>query len=174
MLTIGVDVGITGAIAFIDGCAQLVSVADLPICVHGKSKWVDPLPLIALVREAKLKDGDMQMPRAFVEATHAMPKLGTVAANSKGMTLGSTLAALQIAGVSIELVTPQKWKAALGLLMPKASDKEKKATSLTRARMLFPSADLDRVKDHGRAEALLIAHWAYRSFAAPAARVVRE
>lgn len=164
MLTIGVDVGITGAIAFLNTDGQFVAVHDLPVCVYGKSKWIDPMALLAIVRETRDAHGfrGTSPARAFVEQTHAMPKLGTVAANSKGMTFGSTVAALQIAGVSLELVTPQKWKASLGLLLPGSSDREKKEASLTRARMLFPSADLDRKKDHGRAEALLIAHWAHR------------
>ena len=42
------------------------------------------------------------------------------------------------------------------------TDKAKKDASLSRARMLFPTADLDRAKDHNRAEALLIAHYGQR------------
>jgi hypothetical protein len=34
-----------------------------------------------------------------------------------------------------------------------------KQVSLDRARLLFPHAALDRKRDHGRAEAILPAHW---------------
>lgn len=164
MLIIGVDVGLTGAIAFLDRDGRYLGVHDLPVTMHGKAKWIDPMPLIECIRERRVALGlrGESPARAFVEQVHAMPKLGTVAANLKGMTLGSTLAALQVAGVSIDLVAPSAWKAALGLQMPKAADKQKKDASLARARLLFPTAELDRQKDHGRAEALLIAHWGYR------------
>jgi len=56
------------------------------------------------------------------------------------------------------LVTPQIWKKSMGL----TADKR---TSLKMARELWPNAPLNRQKDNGRAEALLIAEWA-RRFAA--------
>ena len=39
-----------------------------------------------------------------------------------------------------------------------------KAGSLDKARLLFPTADLDRKKDHNRAEALLLAEYSRRTF----------
>jgi len=167
-MTLGIDCGITGAIACLDGRGQVISVTDLPICVNGKIKWIDGMELLEIIRAAK-RDSGATMAQAFVERTQAMPKLGVISASSKGLTLGSTLSALQIAGVSTELVLPQAWKKAEGLLMAGASDKDKKAASLTKARMLFPGADLDRVKDHNRAEALLIAHWGMRQLSVKAA-----
>jgi crossover junction endodeoxyribonuclease RuvC len=59
------------------------------------------------------------------------------------------LAALQIAYTTVR---PAIWKRALGL------GKDKEAARL-RAMQLFPAADLRRKKDHGRAEALLLAWW---------------
>lgn len=157
MLIIGIDCGVTGAISVIDAQARVVALHDLPVVTHGTLKWIDGLELVRLIREAR-----MGYPaRAFIEATYG-GKLGTTAANKKGLTLGSTLTALQFSGVPVELIQPQSWKRSLGMLMPKATDKEKKDASLARARMLFPSADLDRQKDHNRAEALLIAHYVQR------------
>jgi crossover junction endodeoxyribonuclease RuvC len=159
MFTLGIDVGITGALAVIsqrDG--EVVALHDLPVMVWGKTKWIDAFELCGLIRHARAGHPC----RAFVEHVHAMPKLGCVAANSKGMTLGSTLAALQFAGVAFELLPPTTWKRALGLIATDSTDSQKKLASLTRARMLFPTADLDRVKDHNRAEALLIAHYGQR------------
>lgn len=53
------------------------------------------------------------------------------------------------------MVRPQAWKKVLGV----TADKE---TSLSLARELFPAASLLRKKDHGRAEALLIAEYRRR------------
>jgi hypothetical protein len=63
---------------------------------------------------------------------------------------------MDIARLEVHAVQPQKWKAFVGL-----TGKDKDA-SLAMAARLYPSAEplLKRKKDHGRAEALLVAHWA--------------
>lgn len=158
MITIGVDVGVSGAIAAIADTGELITVCDLPVMVNGRTKWIDGVHLCGVLRA--IRDG--RPARAFVERTQPTPKVGVTQSNSMGLTLGSTVVALQFAGVPVELVPPQTWKRALGLIMPEASDTAKKAASRTKAQMLFPTADLDRVKDHNRAEALLIAHYGLR------------
>jgi hypothetical protein len=159
MIILGIDVGVTGAIAALRDDGAFQDVRDLPIMVTGKAKWVDAMEMLHIVRD--MRNGSEAV--AFVERVHAMPMMGSVASNSKGMTLGSTLAALQIAGVAIELVEPGVWKRAMSLTAPKGTtDREKKLASLTRARMLFPAAPLTRVGDNNRAEALLIASYGQR------------
>jgi crossover junction endodeoxyribonuclease RuvC len=153
-LTIGIDCGLTGAVAAIDEHLQVILLADLPVATHFRTKWIHGPRLARLVREACAG----QPATVHIEQTHAMPALGCVAAHSKGLTLGSTLAALQTLDLPTYLVASQSWKAQLGLLRPHASDREKKLVSLTRARELFPGAALERQKDHNRAEALLIAY----------------
>jgi hypothetical protein len=69
-------------------------------------------------------------------------------------------------------VKPGVWKEALGLLvrkergMPQKQLRKLKAAaktkSLTKARKLFPDAELPRVSDHDRAEALLLIHYLQR------------
>lgn len=158
MLTLGIDVGVTGAVACLRDDGAFQGVEDLPIMTHGKTRWIDGVEFLAIVR--RLKQG--QECRAFVEKTQATPKIGVTTANSMGLTLGSTLVVLQIAGCAIELVYPQVWKRALNLIDSSKSDRDKKAASLHRARQLFPSAPLERHLDNGRAEALLIAHYSQR------------
>lgn len=159
MIVIGVDVGVTGAIASIDDNGEVVYLADLPIASHGNSKWVDGGRLLTMLFAARRRD---RPARVYVEHIHGTPKMGVTTSHSLGLTLGSVLGVLQIAQLPLELIAPAKWKRGLTLIMPRASDGEKKAASLERARQLFPRADLARVKDHGRAEALLIAHYAQR------------
>jgi hypothetical protein len=158
MLTIAVDVGVTGAVACLRDDGAFHAVEDLPIMTHSKTRWIDAVEFAAIVR--RMKQG--QECRAFVEKTQATPKIGVTTANSMGLTLGSTLAVMQMTGCSIELVYPQVWKRALGLINSAATDREKKLASLQRARQLFPSAPLERQLDNGRAEALLICHYAQR------------
>lgn len=148
-LTLGIDPGLTGAWALLDGSGAVLGCDDLPVIRSGKLGWIDADALHSQLLE--LRAG--QELHAVVERAHAMPGNGSQAAFSQGATLGSILAALQLLRARIELVTPNQWKRALGL----SSDK---ALSLDRARLLFPLASLDRKRDHGRAEALLLAHWA--------------
>lgn len=158
MLYLGIDVGVTGAIACLGRDGEYLDVEDLPVMTHGKTKWIDPNEFLAIVR--RMRDG--REARAFVEKTQATPQIGVTTANSMGLTLGSVVATLLIAGVGIELVYPQNWKRALGLINRQSSDRDKKYASLQRARQLFPTAPLERQNDNGRAEALLIAHYGQR------------
>jgi hypothetical protein len=159
MLTMGVDVGVSGCIACLRDDGTYLDLEDLPIVVHGKSKLIDGTELRDIVR--RMRQGQPAV--AVIEKTQPTPKLGVTQAFSMGMTLGSTIDALRFSGCSIEFVLPQVWKRALGLLMPKASDTEKKAASLHRARQLFPSAPLDLAGNHNRGEALLIGYWSQRN-----------
>ena len=61
-------------------------------------------------------------------------------------------------GLPLELVTPQAWKKRFGL----NSDKEQ---ARSKAIELYPNASLDRKKDHGRTEAILIARFGLDVFA---------
>lgn len=173
MLTIGIDVGITGALATLDERGQLCYLADLPISINGKMKWINGAEFLRLLFKAR----NVSRPaRVIVEHVHAMPQLpgresfgGVISAHSTGLTLGSILSIIQVAELPLQLVTPMKWKRALGLVMPKTTSTERKTASLEKARALFPKAALSRFKDHGRAEAILIAHWAMQASAQAAA-----
>ena len=150
-LILGVDTGVTGAWAMLDSHGTLVACEDMPIIRDAKTGWTDAAAWVPRLVEYR---GGNQL-HATVERTHAMPGNGSQAAFSQGATLGSTLAALQAVGARIALVTPGSWKKAMGL----SSDKQ---ASLDKARLLFPSADLDRKKDHNKAEALLIGEYGRR------------
>jgi hypothetical protein len=158
---------VTGAIACLRGDGSIAGLENLPIMTYKSAKWIDGVEFFRLVHGLRHDESAT----AIVERTHAMPPPeegkpqfgGRASAHSKGMTLGSTLAILQVAGCAIELVEPQVWKRAHGLLMPKASYQEKKWASLERARKLFPRASLERLRDTGLAEALLIASYKQQS-----------
>ena len=73
-----------------------------------------------------------------------------------GCAYGATKMALAACGVPYSIITPQKWKSAVGV--PTGADKE---ASRQRALQLFPreAANLARRKDHARADAMLIAYF---------------
>jgi crossover junction endodeoxyribonuclease RuvC len=147
-LIIGVDPGATsGAFAVLDG-GTLLEVDDLPTIANGKLRWVDGPALLS--RVISLKAGRAML--AIVERQGARPGQGLSSTFTSATAFGALLATLQIAGCSIELVTAAVWKTAAGL-------SKDKSQSLDRARLLYPEASLDRKKDHGRAEALLLARF---------------
>jgi crossover junction endodeoxyribonuclease RuvC len=144
---IGIDPGLHGAICFMDSFSGMV-VFDLPVIRDGKLAWIDGGMLLPLIFNTSNTPR-----RAVIERVHSMPAQGVASSFQFGVGFGSVLSILQAAGCSVELVTPSTWKKALGL------SQDKKA-SLHKARLLYPDADLTLEKHEGRAESILIAHWA--------------
>jgi hypothetical protein len=145
----GIDPGRTGAIALFTS-GRAFDVVDLPIGFHG----VDGLALYEQLRDWKADE-------VFVELTHAMPKNGTKASYSQGDSNGAIRTAVQIAGMPLTWVRSVDWQRHSGLLGSGYTDMERKHRSRMRALELFPGFKhhLKRVKDHNRAEAMLIARY---------------
>lgn len=148
---IGIDPGLTGAIAVVDHDGALLALSDLPIIRDGKLSWVDGGRLQSFLIDTLTG----RSARALVERVQAFPKQGRSSAFNFGVGFGSILSVLQARHIAIELVTPASWKRAMGL----TNDKQ---ASLDKARLLFPGADLPFAKHDGRAEALLLAQYGLR------------
>ncbi|WP_441232646.1 hypothetical protein [Bradyrhizobium sp. 1200_D9_N1_1] len=90
----------------------------------------------------------------FLERVNAMPGQGVSSTFKFGRAYGVVLGVIGAAALPLHLVTPAKWKGHLRL----SSDKEEARALALR---LFPAcADhFKRKKDHGRAEAALIARY---------------
>lgn len=147
-LTIGIDPGLTGAIAFMadDG---LPCVYDLPVIRDKSLAWIDGAALQSLI----INEREGRQATAMVEQVSAMPKQGVTSSFHFGVGFGSILGVLQALSIPIEFVRPGAWKKASGL------NSDKKA-ALHKARLLYPDIDLHLEKHDGRAEALLIARYA--------------
>jgi len=148
-LIVGIDPGLTGAVAVLDPAGELERLADLPVIRDGRLAWVNGGALQSILMEVL----QGRPARAIVERVSAMPRQGVASAFTFGVTFGSILAVLQARCIAIELVTAAVWKRGLGL----SSDKR---ASLDKARLLYPGAELRLAKHEGRAEALLLAHYA--------------
>jgi len=147
-LVIGIDPGLSGAIAVLSEIGDVEYLDDLPIVRDRRLSWIDGAALQSLLMDTLAG----RPARAVVERVGAMPGQGVVSSFTFGLALGSVLAVLQARHIPIELVPAAVWKGALGL------GRDKKG-SLDKARLLYPRADLDLAKHHGRAEALLLAHF---------------
>jgi crossover junction endodeoxyribonuclease RuvC len=144
---IGIDPGVTGAVAALAADGRVLLCADLPVVRMGKLAWCDREELVL----ALLLAGCEGPFSALIERAQPMPRQGVSSTFGYGTVFGSILASLH-GWASIDLVAPAVWKRAMGL----TSDK---SASLDRARMLFPDVTLKRARDHNRAEALLLAEY---------------
>jgi Holliday junction resolvasome RuvABC endonuclease subunit len=153
---LGIDPGISGGLAVVeitDGAAPvLVECIDIPVVGTGAKERVD----ITAIRNFI----DRHKPvRALIERAQAMPKQGSSSGFKYGRAVGAIEAAVALCSIPVEIVEPSVWKRFWRL---PGKDKE---SSRQRALQLFPAAHaaLARKKDHGRAEASLIALFGARS-----------
>lgn len=151
-MILGIDPGLSGGWALLTDDGDYVAAEDLPIIRDLSTAWIDGTEFTAQVW-GRMPAG--KSIRATIERVSARPGQGVSSMFAFGAAFGSILSAVQSLPASIELVTPNVWKRELGV----AKDK---ACSLDRARLLFPQASLKRNRDDGRAEALLIAYWAWK------------
>lgn len=126
----------------LDGGAE---VGDLPV-VNGQ---LDAAALARLIRGLA--------PRvAVVERVGAMPKQGVVSTFKFGYAAGLIYGVLAALEVPVHFVAPTKWKRHFGLMGVNGGKQRSRALAI----QLHPSvSNLTRVKDHGRAEALLMADY---------------
>ncbi len=140
---LGIDPGASGAIAFyFPARPDLISVQDVPV-VAGE---IDAAELARAVKQFRPTVG-------IIEQVGAMPKQGVSSTFKFGMAYGQARGVLAALEVPTHLVTPGRWKKHFRL----DSDKERARGLAIR---LWPaSAHFGRKKDHGRAEAALIARY---------------
>lgn len=156
-LILAIDPGLTGAIAFYDpSLPTQVTVHDMPV-VDGE---VEPNALIALIRTAKPS-------LAIIERVGPMPTDSRVSAFRFGASYAAGKVAVAVCGVPYHLVTPAAWKRSLKL----GGGAEGKEQSRALALQWFPgsAALFARKKDHGRAEASLLARYCADTFLVRAA-----
>lgn len=154
MIVLGVDVGLTGAVAAVHNGHQ-PRVVDIPTVECGKTRRIDGRALILLLRELVPADGAAM---AFIEDIHAGMGPGSVARSSIARSRGAVESVLDVARIGCTPVHTATWKRWLGLL------KAEKAASRQKALALYPclAHDLRLAKHHNRAEAVLIAHYGAR------------
>jgi hypothetical protein len=148
----GIDPGLTGAVAILDQSKRLVDVFDMPTVGEGKKKIINAVDLAYLIAGY----GDPFV--TAIEHVHSMPTDGSSSAFKFGMSYGIPLGIVATLGHRTLHPTPNTWKGEMGL----TADKERSR-----------KAAIDRwpknahwfrlVKDHGKAEAALLALWCYEN-----------
>ena len=148
MKILGVDVGLTGACAVVELGADgphVIAVTDMPVTGVGARRRVDAIALQEWLLETKPN-------HAIVEASQAFPRQGTASIFRYGRATGVAEGVIAACGISIEHVSPAHWKRAFHL----SADKEA-SRALAIARFPDAHAFFARKKDHGAAEACLLA-----------------
>lgn len=141
-IVMGVDPGISGAVAFyFPMVPERVAVDDVPIA--GGEINVHELARLIRIHRPTL---------AVLERVSAMPGQGVTSMFNFGRSYGDVRGVIGAMDVPLHFVTPQKWKKHFNL----SSDKDQSRQLAIR---MFPkAAESFRLKKHdGRAEAALIA-----------------
>jgi crossover junction endodeoxyribonuclease RuvC len=147
---LGVDPGIHGGLAIVtfsdDADPELVAATDIPICGTKAKERVDVAALRSWL-------GPHHPHHALIERAQAMPKQGASSGFKFGRAVGAIEATVVACGIPLTIIEPRVWKQFHRL---RGDNKE---LSRQRALQLFPSAHalFTHKKDHGRAEAALIA-----------------
>ncbi len=156
MLVIGIDPGLTGAIAQLHEWGD-AEVDDMPTIAYSKTGFVkraiDPATLATLLWAAA--EGHRLGARpatVFMERVSAFPGQGVGSMFSLGMSYWGAAGVVQTLGLPLNLIEPREWKGHFKL----NADKE---LSRGLASRLYPAVDLSKKKHHGRAESLLIARY---------------
>ena len=158
MIYCGIDPGITGALVGVDEDKNVLFCFDTPSKkIKEDGNRYDGIEMGKIIRwtadYAYLRGHNIAY---IIERVGVMPRDGRVAAFSFGEGFGLWKGTLNGAKIPYGVVLPIVWKRSYGLI-----GKEKNA-STELARQLYPefgTTHLKRIKDHNRAEALLLARY---------------
>lgn len=160
MITVGIDIGVTGAVASVDS-AGASTIEDIPTkTIPGKRmvrRRIDPVGLAQILRRM-VPAGEVAM--VLIEDVHAFPG-GQNSPQSQGSLMhsrGMVEAVIELARFNLQVVQASAWKRFCGLI----GSEKKDACAVASALYPASAAMLQRVKDHNRADALLLAHYGLR------------
>lgn len=160
MRVVGVDPGLTGAVASIDNTGGGILFYDTPtLQVKSGKSYKNVIDMPAAVRILQ----ELKPTYLVIEKVQAMPgggerSMGATSAFNFGMGFGIWLGIIAAMKIPYEQVHPATWKAKLMAGMTKDKD-----ASRLRAMQIYPDvADrLNLKKHHGRADALLLATYGF-------------
>lgn len=160
MRVLGIDPGLTGAIAAYDG--ERLAVHDMPVTVQGKRSVLDSARLLDILQRDLLSAWRGASSPVYLEHVRASARQAGQSefVRGAGIIEGMVIALEH----RVVLVPPPTWKLQMGLRGPRGERKtDRKRRSRERAAELFPGHArlFARAKDDGRAEAALIARWGW-------------
>ena len=153
MIIIGIDPGLSGAIAVLQN-SKVKSIYDTPVMSEGK-KNKRQLNSAQMVKLIKSNISTVEETVVVVENVNAMPGQGVTSMFNFGQTFGAIKGICAAIGLPIFFVRPAKWKKHFELI------NSSKDASRTKAIEMYPSISdqLSKKKDVNKADAILIARY---------------
>tara|TARA_Y100001936_G_C15997075_1_gene625703 strand:- start:530 stop:1024 length:495 start_codon:yes stop_codon:yes gene_type:complete len=153
MRVFGIDPGLAGALAILDG-KKIIDLIDLPTMPDGK-KNKRQLNSANLAQYIKKNILEIEKTVVVVEQVNAMPGQGVTSMFNFGQTFGAIKGISATLNLPIYFVRPSKWKKHFDLI------NSSKDASRTKAIEMYPTfADkLSKKKDVNKSDAILIARF---------------
>ena len=153
MRIIGIDPGLSGAIAVLDN-NKVLKIYDMPVMAEGKKnkKQLNSAQLVNIIKENIENREEINV---VVEQVNAMPGQGVTSMFNFGQTFGAIKGVCAALNLPIFFIRPSKWKKYFELI------NSSKDSSRTKAIEMYPSiADqLSKKKDVNKSDAILIARF---------------
>ena len=151
MKIIGIDPGLSGAIAFLEN-NKVLGIFDMPVMSEGKKnkKQLNSAQLVNIFKENMNNEEETIV---VVEQVNAMPGQGVTSMFNFGQTFGAIKGVCAALNLPIFFVRPSKWKKYFELL------NSSKDASRTKVIEMYPklSNQLTKKKDVNKSDAILIA-----------------
>ena len=153
MKVIGIDPGLSGAIAILDE-KKVISIIEMPVMAEGKKnkRQMNSAQLVSIIRENIKASEEVAV---VVEQVNAMPGQGVTSMFNFGQTFGAIKGVCAALNLPIFFVRPSKWKKHFELI------NSSKDSSRTKAIEMYPSLSnqLSKKKDVNKSDAILIARF---------------
>ena len=153
MRIIGIDPGLSGAIAILDDL-KISDMFDMPVMPEGKKnkKQLNSAQLVKIIKRHILSNDNTFV---IVEQVGAMPGQGVTSMFNFGQTFGAIKGICASLNLPIFYVRPAKWKKHFDLI------NSSKDASRTKVIEMYPSISerLSKKKDVNKADAILIARY---------------
>ena len=157
MKIIGIDPGLSGAIAILDN-NKVLNIFDIPVMSEGKKnkRQLNSALLVNLLKENINKEEEVAV---VVEQVNAMPGQGVTSMFNFGQTFGAIKGVCAALELPIFFVRPSKWKKYFDLI------NSSKDSSRTKAIEMYPSlsSQLTKKKDVNKSDAILIARFYFET-----------
>ena len=151
MKVIGIDPGLSGAIAILEN-NKVLGIFDMPVMSEGKKnkRQLNSAQLVNIIKENIMKDEEITV---VVEQVNAMPGQGVTSMFNFGQTFGAIKGVCAALNLPIFFVRPSKWKKHFELI------NSSKDSSRTKVIEMYPSLSnqLTKKKDVNKSDAILIA-----------------
>ena len=155
MKVIGIDPGLSGAIAILED-KKVLSLYDMPVMAEGKKnkRQLNSAQLVNIIKE-NIDISDQIA--VVVEQVNAMPGQGVTSMFNFGQTFGAIKGVCAALELPIFFVRPSKWKKYFELI------NSSKDSSRTKVIEMYPtlSKQLSKKKDVNKSDAVLIARFYY-------------